>query len=525
LARFIAIDWDQQQLHVVEAVVGGGAVRAQRATAWAETEPPTVAAAEALGQRLRARLREARISAAPVVICLGRDSVIVKDVRFPAVPESEEPAVVRFQVVKELTDTPEDAVIDYVPATENGANGERRALALVARRDRVAAYQAICKAAGLKLVGIAPRAFGLAACVHRLAGTSVLTPVVEPPDAAVAVLAVADHWAEFCVSRSGRLVFARALAIGEGLAGEIRRNLAIYNGQSSANPVRALYVAGLGEHASLRERLTDLLDVPVHALDPFGGVERPELPAHKRGAFIGAIGLAQLQGDKKGLPVNFASPKQARPPKDPNRKKIAYAVAGVALFLIVVTAFCYAKMSVVNHQVDSLRLYSNHLDKELADMEETEKRIKALSDWSDSSVVWLDEFYDLSDRIADPSTLRLTELSADPLAKTGKEKDKDKYVGKLTIKGVSKRDNGVDRLAAGFTEDKHYDVPVKSASDNTGTDKQAFPLQFALTGVKVERVSRDSYSRRLPYNPAAQRNRGPAPGFSFGGPPGFGPGP
>jgi Tfp pilus assembly PilM family ATPase len=525
LARFIAIDWDQQQLHAVEAVVGGGAVRVQRATAWAEPELPTVAAAEALGQRLRARLKEARISAAPVLICLGRDSVIVKDIRFPAVPESEEPAVVRFQVVKELTDTPEDAVIDYVPATENGSSGERRALALIARRDRVAAYQAICKAAGLKLAGIAPRAFGLAACVQRLAGTSVLTPAVEPADAAVAVFAVADHWAEFCVSRSGRLVFARALAVGEGLAGEIRRNLAIYNGQASANPVKALYVAGLGEHASLRERLMDTLDVPVHALDPFGGVERPELPAQKRGAFIGAIGLAQLQGDKKGLPVNFAAPKQPRPPKDPNRKKIVYAVAGAALFLIVVTAFCYSKMSVAGQQVDNLRRESANLDKELKDMEETEKRLKAIGDWSESSIVWLDELYDLSDRVADPSSMRITELSGDPLPKTGKDKDKEKAVAKLTIKGVAKKGNGVDLLAAGFNEDKHYDVPVKSSSDNTGTDKQTFPIQFALTGVKIERVPPAQYIRRLPYNPSTQRNRSAAPGVGFDGSPGFGPGP
>jgi Tfp pilus assembly PilM family ATPase len=507
LARFIAIDWDQQQLHVVEAVVGGGTLRVQRASAWAETEMPAAATSEALGKRLRERLKEARISAAPVVVCLGRDRVILKDIRYPAVPESEEPAIVRFQVVKELTDAAEDSVIDYVPSTENGANGERRAMALVAKREQVAAYQAICKAAGLRLAGIAPRAFGLAACVQRLAGASVLTPAVEPPDAAVAVLAVADHWAEFCVSRSGRVIFARSLALGDGLAGEIRRNLAIYDGQASAHPVKALYVAGLGEHASLREALTDTLDIPVHALDPFGGVERPELPAQKRGAFIGAVGLLHLLGDKKGLPVNFAQPKQPRPPKDPNRKKIVYAAAAAALVLIVFTAFCYAKLSQITQQADGLRQESANLDKDLAGLEETDKRRTVLGEWADSTIVWPDEIYDLTDRIADPTALRITELIVEPLVKTAKDKDKEKAVAKLTIKGVAKTRNDVNLFAAGFTDDKHYEVGPKSTSDNTGADKAEFAFQFTLSGVKVERIPPDQYQRRLPYTPTVDRSR------------------
>ena len=45
----------------------------------------------------------------------GRDRVIVKEVRYPAVPEHEEPAVVRFQAIKEITDPPEEVTIDFTP--------------------------------------------------------------------------------------------------------------------------------------------------------------------------------------------------------------------------------------------------------------------------------------------------------------------------------------------------------------------------------------------------------------------------
>ena len=46
----------------------------------------TAAEAAAVGARLKERLREAKIPIAPVLASLGRDRVIVKDIRYPAVP-------------------------------------------------------------------------------------------------------------------------------------------------------------------------------------------------------------------------------------------------------------------------------------------------------------------------------------------------------------------------------------------------------------------------------------------------------
>src|SRR5437588_4027598 len=108
-------------MHVVAATIRGGAARIDKAVVWQEERVPNPAEAEELGHLLRDRLKEAGIAPAPVLACVARDRIIVKEVRFPAVPDTEEPAIVRFQAVKELTDAAEDVVIDYV-VTNNGTN-------------------------------------------------------------------------------------------------------------------------------------------------------------------------------------------------------------------------------------------------------------------------------------------------------------------------------------------------------------------------------------------------------------------
>ncbi len=505
MARFLALDWDHQQLHLVAATVSGGGVRIQQAQVWQEEHVPNLSEAEALGRVLRERMKEAGIPPAPVLACIGRDRVILKEIRYPAVPEAEEPAVVRFQAVKELTEPPDEVVIDYTNMGDVAATGERRALALIARRDLVEAYQRVVQAAGLKLAGLTPRPFGMAACLRRLASTSVRNPAADaagsplvrlPRDAAVAILALGERWAEFCVARGDALVFARSLPVGPNVAGEVRRNLAVYAGQAPPQPIRAVYVAGGREHAVLRERLQDLIEVPVHSFDPFAGVERPNLPLGGRGAFTGAVGLLHARADRQELPINFVRPKQPKAQSDPNKRRLVLAVFVAGILLLAGIGFCYAQLAILDRNLADEAYANSNLDRRLLELDEDAKRLKALGDWVDGGVNCLDELYDLTDRFPEPNTVRLTQLSFDRLTRTAKEK----HAGTMTLKGITTASEPVDRLLSRIDGDGHYRVGPKEAGPNRGGIDRNFGQQFT-TKVDVEKVPPSRYSRRLPDPP------------------------
>ncbi len=506
MARFLALDWDHNQLHLAAAAVSGSAVRVARAAAWDEAQHPGAGDPAALGRQLRERLKSAGLGAAPVLACVGRDRVVVKEVRYPAVPAHEEPAVVRFQAVKELTDAPDEVVIDYTPLAEPGPSGERRALVVIVKRDLLAAYQAVCQAAGLKLAGLCPRPFAAAACWKRQAGTSVLTPAPEPADAAVAVLVVAGRWAEFTVVRGDGLVFARALNAGPGLAGEVKRNLTLYAGQAPRHPVTAVYLAGAAaEHAALRERLHDLLEVPVHGFDPFAGAERSGIPADNRGAFAGAVGLLYARGDKRGLPVNFAQPKQPRKQEDPVKRRGLIAAGLAAALLVGGAAFGYLQLSAVSRKVAAQYALNKDLDDKLAVLKEDGTRIKAIGDWEGASVNWLDELYDLTQRFPDTPYMRLTQISANPAPRTTTAKNR--HVAVMTVKGISTNDFGpIDKLLNAMALDGHYRVPNKETGRNAGHDRNRFSQQFSAK-IDVSRQAPSQFVLRLPDPPDRRRGR------------------
>jgi Tfp pilus assembly PilM family ATPase len=497
VSRYLALDWDQNQLVVVAGDAAAGKARVRRALAFGESASPPAGDAVELGKRLREALKEAHVAPAPVLACLGRDRVIVKEIRHPAVPPVEEATLVRFQVVKELTDDSKDVVIDYIPggaASGNGNGCDRRAVVLVARLELLEFYRRLCHAAGLTLAALTPRAFGLAACLRRALAAA--PPEESCEGGATAAVAVGERWAEICVLYEGTLLLARSMAVGPNLAAEVRRNLSVYAGHAGRPPVRAVYITGATPE--LRERLSDLTDLPVHPFDPLAGAEAPDLPVEGRGAFAGAAGLLHARAAAGGLPINFVKPREPKPPPSPVRLRVALAALALTAVAVAAVGVCWWLFNGANRRLMNAQNQSRLYDKQLADLNKDVKMRGILVKADNAPAP--DELYNLACYIPDVNALRLTSVAIEPQPRSSAARFTDRMTLKGTLLDNREPRKPLDQLIAALKADGHYSPEAPKVQGNT----------FTLV-VNIERRNRSEYNGLLP--PAPEQPKQPPPAF------------
>lgn len=517
MANYIAIDLDSQGLYAV-AGSARGAAKVTHALAWTGDDAPpplTADTAKGIGEKLRDRLKAAGVPPAPVLVAVGRDRVILKELRYPPVPPADEPELVRFQALKEVSEAPDEIVLDYAPLGE--ANGERRASAVVLRKELFNAIKGMCEAAGLKLAGVTPRPYAIAAGLVRAraaeAGAS--------PDDAVVALTLSPGGGEFAVVRRGEVTFTLALpapvvANETMLVAQVRRNLAVYSGQNPGNPVQAVYVAEAG--GPVAARLGSALGVPVHAYDPLAGATS-DVPRELHGRFAGAAGLLAGRATN-ALPINFASPRQAVVNKDPAKRKLLLLALAAAIFLAVAAAGGFWLVGQANAEVARLTGERDALKERVGGGGPDATRMKGIDGWAKREVVWLDELHDLADRMPADDSVRVATFTGTPIA-VGKDGKQDAQA-RLELKLAATSTGAGTTLMSGFERDnsgtsKFYvgTYPVIGGTiSGAGKHNQAVTL---IT--KVNHREPNQYTRAPKFSPPKKMNGGASIGATPPPPP------
>lgn len=526
MSRYLAIDLDPQGLFVAAGSVRGGAAHIDHALAWVagdgDAPPPlTAGSAKDIGERLKEQLRAAGIAPAPVLLSVGRDKVILKELRYPAVPPAEEPAIVRFQAMKEITEGPDEVVLDYAPLANGAAAGERRSMAVVLRKDVFAAIQTMCTAAGLKLAGVTPRPYAIAAGLTRAFSTGATPPPADPADS-VAVLTPGGSGGEFTVVRNGHVSFTRAvnpqvLASEALMLNEVRRNLAVYAGQNPEHPVQAVYVAEAEAAGAVwGGRLRAALALPVESYDPLAG-GTDDVAADVRGRFAGAVGLLAGRA-ADALPINFAAPRQPKVEADPRRRPAM--LAGLAFLLLVVVGggFGFMQLNAADRERDALLSEKESLELEIARLEPGSNRLADVDKWENRSVSWLDELFDMADRWPAGDQIRAVSLDTKAIlpGKDGKQIAHADMTVKVAVKGVESKP--ADDLRVGIDKDntdktKFYIQSFKTvAATATGANTGGFTQLFTV-GAKVLHRKPEEYARQPPagFKPAQRTPSAAAP--------------
>ncbi len=499
MAQLLAIDWDQDQFHIVSGTSARKTLTVDKAVSFPLGEPLTLASAANLGRALKLFLKNSRLAATQVVFSVGRERVIFKDIRFPAVPAHEEPAVVRFQAGKEMTEPMETSIIDYAHVPQATARLDRHVVAVISKRELPQIVHKLCDEAGLKPLGVVPRSFGIGpALVRALPAGETLAP-----DGFHVVLALGAKWAELCFYRGEQVVLARSLSNSPLLAGEVKRSVAVFmaqhGGEVQFQPPRQLYV--FGSPASLDERSDERFGaaagLPLHWLDPLAKDSAQALDAPLAGGFAGPVGLLDLWAKQGGWPVNLIAPKKGQAPANANQRRLAVYAGAAAVLALVALFGMYKHLDARKSQADALAFQKEDNERILKNFAQDRADIDALKEWESANIPWLNEIYDLAARFPQHEGFRVNQLMASVTARKG---SKDPYVGRVALNGIMP--DGQASLVGQLTDSMAHDKHVRAIADRVKGKEYHVRIDVA-------KQPPDSYATRL-VPPPARPQRPPA---------------
>ena len=443
MSRFIAIDVDAAGLFIVAGSARGNAVRVEQALPLLDDPRPlTPDTAPDLAKRVKEALSAARVPPAPVLVCIARDRVVFKDIRHPKTGPAEEPAVVRFQSQRDLAESADTLHLDYVPLPTPPGSEDKRATAVFVKKDLFNAARSMCELAGLKMAGLTPRPYAVSAAVRRAIAAGTVPPL-EQPNAPAASLCLWDGGGVFVVFHGEHMVFSRsmsglALQTESALIGEVKRSIAAFNGQYPRERLDAIYLteahSGGGSWAARLQESLQQQQIAVHPFDPLVGQPAADaVPTELRGRFAAAVGLLAARGHGP-LPINFVTPRQPRAEPSKARSRVLVGLLLIVLIGVGIGGGVFFLHDSLDRRFSAANARKKSADEDKVLAQKKANKVKALEDYRNRNVNWLDLMYDVTAAFPDVKKVRVKEFD-------GKYKQA-KQEARSTIPGVGATPGG-----------------------------------------------------------------------------------
>lgn len=414
MAHLLALEWDGQEARVAVARRRGSDVVLDHA--FTVDLGPRDAGEHVtdaqLGERILAALSARQIGRCDTLVAVGRARIELRSLTLPPSPMEELPDLVRFQALRQFAAIGEDWPLDFVHL----ATGEEESFTVLAAAispEMVKQIDATCAAAGQS-----PRRLVL----RPFAAVSLLRRRIRDEACRLMVDLLAEE-ADLTVVADRQLVFMRTVRLpgtddpqkrNTALLGEIRRTLVAAQNQLGGRRVEHVVLCGgQHEHADLKTRIAEALDLPVDVFDPLAevqqGLELSAAPPTHPGRFAPLVGM--LLDEAAGAPhaIDFLHPRKTPPPKN-RRRQIALIGASVAAVVLTVVGLTYSSYASLGKEAEGLK-------NDLTRHEQTEQvarklmaEAQAIDAWNQGDVVWLDELSSISERFPAAEKAMLTGL-------------------------------------------------------------------------------------------------------------------
>lgn len=411
--RFLTIDMDSRHLWLALAEHVRGKTRFHRMAMEPLGEDVALDDPASVGRAIRAAMRKHKLYAVGAVMSLRRAQVVLKPMVLPR-PDSafELASMVKMQLGKDLSLEPNETIIDYAiesfaeETSEDDEPGGLEVLAAAVRVPIVDFCRAVARETGLRLfrVGLRPYADMFAAIHAKLP---------EPPSHFAVVHVTADE-TEVGVVDGDSLAFSRSSvtrlfqrspehspnelmppppAPVDAAVIEVARSLQSFQAvqRDRTRTIQSILVAGgTGFEEELAEKVSRRLGVPCVVFEPSGSVQIRRSPeGGSIGGFISCMGLALGEQDTRRQLLNFAAPKNPRPPLNMKLYRRVAVTAAAVIGLASGVTMGISNRVALNEELAGLRQQIAEQREPLRQAAREVRRAEALAAWEQSGEPWL----------------------------------------------------------------------------------------------------------------------------------------
>ncbi len=403
MSRFLAIDWDENELRYVLAEVAGrkAKVRAIGAVPLEDAEEGGESQIK-WGAALADELKERKLGRPKLLIGVPRASVELLHLTVPPAKDEELPELVANQAINVSPAIDERWILDFL-TTSDDPSLPREITAMAISPDTLEEIKRQAAAAGLKPERMVYRPLAAASLFRRLNAGE---------DPSCLLINRTGCEADLDVLKEGKVLLSRTVRLPPGaeeaesnerLQAEIIRTLAIAPLQQTDDEAAPqVYVLGSDQqHHELIEQLMMDRGLAAKALDPFVALKVPEqILRPDRGRFSSLLGML-LDEAAAAHAIDLLHPRKSRPPVSRWRTG---AIAGGAAAAAILVIVLHVWMTVSEINDENRRLYGRYreLDATMKKVAEQKKQVDAIAAWNARDVNWLDEMRDLSIRFPGP---------------------------------------------------------------------------------------------------------------------------
>lgn len=476
MANLIAIDWDSHELRAIAGrTSGSGNVTLTDAVAIPLPSDDLAAVTPALKEWV-ASLGSAK-SKAKLLVAIGRGKAELRQLNLPPVPDSELPALVRFQAMQTLSMASESVAVDYLPVEVSEQSTSVIAGGVSAAT--IKQIEGLADSVSLELKRVALRPVAAAALHSLKAGDSSIAGDY------VLVDLLADD-VELVIFRQGKVIFVRSVRMPEQtsgritqVTGEIRRSLMACGTELSAEmPLRVILWGQAKTHEAEVAHLREALRCSVETLDPLSLVTTDSRSAHlavgeHTGRLAPLIGLmaadgeAEAAGGQSTRLVDFLNPRKTIEVQTDNRRRIAAGV-GIALAASLLAFLAWSSLQAKNALIAQREQELASLRPQVETAEASLARTELVDRFLDGGVLWLEQLRRLADRMPPADRVIVKSMGGASLPIEGG--------GRLNLQAAAMSPAVVDEMELSLRDETHV---VSGTGANDLGDRETYRWGFS----------------------------------------------